>query len=69
MKKGETMRSETNLSNQLTKNALKEHKKRVGEVVLVAISPRTTIELPANLTQAERDVRIELYKKLHSSKV
>lgn len=39
MKKGDTMRSETNLSNQLTKNALKEHKKRVGEVVLVAISP------------------------------
>lgn len=69
MKKGETMRSDVNLSNQLTKNALKEHKKRVGEVVLVAISPRTTIELPANLSQAERDVRIELYKKLHSSKV
>ncbi|MBC8602080.1 hypothetical protein H8784_10160 [Parabacteroides acidifaciens] len=69
MKKGETMRSDANLSSQLTKNALKEHKKRVGEVVLVAISPRTTIELPANLSQAERDVRIELYKKLHSSKV
>ena len=69
MKKGETMRSDANLSSQLTKNALKEHKKRVGDVVLVAISPRTTIELPANLSQAERDVRIELYKKLHSSKV
>ena len=69
MKKGETMRSDANLSSQLTKNALKEHKKRVGEVVLVAISPRTTIELPANRSQAERDVRIELYKKLHSSKV
>ena len=69
MKKGETMRSDANLSSQLTKNALKEHKKRVGEVVLVAISPRTTIELPANLSQAERDVRIELYKKLHSSKI
>ncbi len=69
MKKGETMRSDANLSSQLTKNALKEHKKRVGEVVLVAISSRTTIELPANLSQAERDVRIELYKKLHSSKV
>ncbi|MCD7849976.1 hypothetical protein [uncultured Parabacteroides sp.] len=69
MKKGETMKSEVNLSSQLTKNALKEHKKRVGDVVLVAISPRTTIELPANLSQAEREVRIELYKKLHSSKV
>ena len=63
------MKSEVNLSSQLTKNALKEHKKRVGDVVLVAISPRTTIELPANLSQAEREVRIELYKKLHSSKV
>lgn len=56
-------------SNQLTQNALKEHKRKVGEVVLVAISPRTTIELPASLSLEEREIRIELYKKLHSSKV
>lgn len=56
-------------SNQLTQNALKEHKRKVGEVVLVAISPRTTIELPASLSLEEREIRIELYKKLHTSKV
>ena len=39
------------------------------KVVLVAITPRTTIELPAHLTQAEIDARVEVYKKLHSSKV
>jgi len=37
----------------LSLHALKEHKKKVGEVILVAITPRTTIELPANLSQAE----------------
>ena len=63
------IRSEMNSSNQLTENVLKEYKKNVGDVVLVAISPRTSIELPAHLSQAERDLRIEIYKKLHSSKV
>ena len=69
MKKGNMIRSEMNSSNQLTENVLKEYKKGVGDVVLVAISPRTSIELPAHLSQAERDLRIEIYKKLHSSKV
>lgn len=55
-------------TNQLAENALKEHKKKVGEVILVAITPRTTIELPANLSQAEIAERVELYKKLHSPK-
>ena len=63
------MRTERSLSNQLIENSRKEYKKSVGEVVLIAISPRTTIELPAHLTQAERDVRIANYKRLHSSKV
>ena len=69
MKKGNMIRSEMNSSNQLTENVLKEYKKSVGDVVLVAISPRTSIEIPAHLSQAERDLRIEIYKKLHSSKV
>ena len=56
-------------TSQLAENALKEHKKKVGEVILVAITPRTTIELPANLSQAEIAERVELYKKLHSSKI
>lgn len=63
------MRSERSIANQLIENSLKEYKKSVGEVVLVAITPRTTIELPANLTQEERELRIENYKRLHTSKV
>ena len=56
-------------SSQVMENAIKEYKKSVGKVVLVGITPRTTIELPAHLTQAEIDARVEVYKKLHSSKV
>lgn len=66
MMKKSIVRPET---SQLAENALKEHKKKVGEVILVAITPRTTIELPANLSQAEIAERVELYKKLHSSKI
>ena len=61
MMKKSIVRPET---SQLAENALKEHKKKVGEVILVA-----TIELPANLSQAEIAERVELYKKLHSSKI
>ena len=61
MMKKSIVRPET---SQLAENALKEHKKKVGEVILVAITPRTTIELPANLSQAEIAERVELYKKL-----
>ena len=61
MMKKSIVRPET---SQLAENALKEHKKKVGEVI-----PRTTIELPANLSQAEIAERVELYKKLHSSKI
>ena len=66
MMKKSIVRPET---SQLAENALKEHKKKVGEVILVAITPRTTIELPANLSQAEIAERVELYKKLHSFKI
>lgn len=69
MMKKSIIRPEIGSSNQLTENALKEHKKRVGEVILVHITPRTTIELPAHFSQAEIDDRVELYKKLHSSKI
>ena len=53
MMKKSIIRPETGSSNQLTENAIKEHKKKVGEVILVAITPRTTIELPAHLSQVE----------------
>ena len=63
MKKGNIMRDVIS-SSQFTANVIKEYKKGLGDVVLVAITPRTTIELPAHLTQAEIDARIEIYKKL-----
>ena len=62
MKKGNIMRDVIS-SSQFTANVIKEYKKGLGDVVLVAITPRTTIELPAHLTQAEIDARIEIYKK------
>lgn len=49
-------------SSQFTENVIKEYKKGLGDMVLVAITPRTTIELPAHLTQAEIDARVEIYK-------
>jgi|GEM_PF-262198 len=67
MKKGNIMRDVIS-SSQFTENVIKEYKKGLGDMVLVAITPRTTIELPAHLTQAEIDARVEIYKKLHSSK-
>lgn len=65
MEKDKVIRSERISSNQLAENALKEYKKRIGEVVHVAISARTTFEFPAHLSQEERDIRIENYKKRH----
>ena len=67
MKKGNIMRDVIS-SSQFTANVIKEYKKGLGDVVLVAITPRTTIELPAHLTQAEIDARIETYKKRLSLK-
>lgn len=69
MKKESSPRSERSIANQMIENSLKEYRKSIGDVVLVAITPRTTIELPASLTLEERAARIEIYKKLHSSKI
>ncbi len=67
MKKGNIMRDVIS-SSQFTENVIKEYKKGLGDMVLVAITPRTTIELPAHLTQAEIDARVEIYKKRLSLK-
>ena len=50
---------------QQAENALKEHRKRVGEVEYVTISGRTTFEFPVSLSEEERENRIENYKKRH----
>ena len=69
MMKKSIIRPETGSPNQLTETAIIAPKKKVGEVIIVEITPRTTIELPAHLSQAEIAERVELYKKLHSSKI
>ncbi len=61
-------RTERISANQQAELALKGVKERAGEVVLIAISKRTIIELPAHLSQAERDTRIANYIRLHASK-
>ena len=40
---------------QQAENALKEHRKRVGEVEYVTISGRTTFEFPVSLSEEERE--------------
>ena len=62
-------RMSVNHINKSTKQVLKEHKDRVGDVILVKISDRTTVELPANLSQEEMAARIEQYKKMHKSNI
>lgn len=69
MEKNQVIRSERSSSNQLAENAVKEYKKRVGDVVHVSISARTTFEFPAHLSQEEREIRIENYKKRHKLKL
>lgn len=59
------IRSEKLSSAQQIEGALRDHKKRVGETVHVTISSRTTFEFPASLSQEERELRIENYKKRH----
>ncbi len=65
MEKDRSIRFEKQSSAQQIESALKEHKKRVGEVVHVTISDRTTFEFPAGLSLEEREIRIENYKKRH----
>lgn len=58
-----------NVAHTQAENLLSEIKEKSGEMILVTITPRTTIELPAYLTQAERDERVANYIKLHKSKI
>ena len=65
MEKERANHTEKLSSAQVIENTLKEHKKRVGKVEHVAISSRTIFEFPADLSQEEREIRIENYKKRH----
>ncbi|WP_029905086.1 hypothetical protein [Prevotella sp. 10(H)] len=68
-KEGEITRQERSSVNQQAELTLREIKEKKGDVILIAISSRTTIELPAHLSQAERDARVANYIRLHASKI
>jgi len=68
-KEGEITRQERTSVNYQAEQALKGIKEKSGDMILIAISNRTTIELPAHLSQAERDARVANYIRLHSSKI
>lgn len=68
-KDGKIARIERTSINQQAELMLKNIKEKAGNVVLVAINSKTTIELPAHLSQAERDARVANYIKLHNTKV
>lgn len=68
-KEGGISRSERTSPNQQVTLLLNDIKEKSGEVILIAISPRTTIELSAHLSQSERDARVANYIRLHKSKI
>lgn len=68
-KEGEITRSERDSVMQQAESALKNAKEQAGNVVHITISGRTTIELPAHLSQEEIDARVERYINLHKSKI
>lgn len=60
-------RTDVHSSNRSIQQKVKEYKVRMGDVILVKITDRTTIELPASLSPEEIDARIDSYKKRHST--
>lgn len=68
-KEGKISFSDKTLSGQQTLSKLKEMKAKLGEMVLVSIDRKTSIELPSNLTKEERDERVENYIRLHQPKI
>lgn len=68
-KEGEITRQERTSVNHQAELTLKGIKEKSGEVVLIAINARTTIELPAHLSEIEREARVANYIRLHKSKI
>ena len=55
--------------NEQAELILKNAKKNAGDVIHIAISDRTTIELSAHLSPEEIKVRVDRYKELRMTKV
>jgi len=68
-KEGEITRSERASATQQAESVLKSVKEKARDVIHITISGRTTIELPAHLSQEEIDARVEKYIRLHKSKI
>lgn len=68
-KEGEITRSERTSANHQAESVLKIAKEKAGNVIHIAISGRTTIELPAYLSRDEIVARVERYIRLHKSVV
>lgn len=68
-KEGEITRSERASATQQAESVLKSVKEKVRDVIHITINDRTTIELPAHLSQEEIDARVEKYIRLHKSKI
>jgi len=68
-KGGEITRSERTTVNQQVETMLQDIKQKTGKVILVAITNRTSIELPAHFTQDQIDERVAKYIELHKSKI
>lgn len=68
-KEGEITRSERTSATQQAESVLKSAKEKSGDVIHVTINDRTTIELPAHLSQEEIDARVKRYIDLHKSKI
>lgn len=65
-KEGKVSYSEKNQTSKQTENLLNELKHNKVETVRIAIDRRTSIELPASLTQEERDERVAVYMRTHN---
>lgn len=68
-KEGEITRSERTSATQQAESVLKNAKEKMGNVIHVNITDRTTIELPADLSQEEIDARVKKYIELHKSNI
>ena len=66
---GDVTRPVRTSAAQQAESVLKNAKEKAGAVIHVSISERTTIELPAHLSQEEIDARVEKYIRLHKSKI
>lgn len=68
-KEGNITRPERVSVKDQAQSALNNAKEKTGKVIQVAISDRTSIELPAHLSKEEIDARVAKYIKIHKSKI